>query len=166
MKKIALLLALLMLVLCCVGCGGEEKAQSEQAATGAAATEQQESTSAAEPDIENCPMSEDGKHQYEEELISEATCTVNGLVMHTCVLCQESITQDIPAHGHDGTGASCEEASICTICFEVAEGPWGHESDGGICKNCGIDMMAVPTEPQTTVPAETEEVETTEAAQQ
>jgi len=163
MKRIALLLALLMLMLCCVGCGGDEKTDGEQGTTGAAA--HRETTIAPGDDLEIsevCPEAEDGKHQFEEEVISETTCTDNGVMMYTCLLCMESTTKEIPAPGHDGSGASCEEPSVCAVCWEIAEEAWGHEDEGGVCKRCGIDMSEIPATPQVTVPAETVE-ETVEA---
>ena len=167
MKKIAILLALLMLLGCFAACGNEET--NEETGTAAAAGEQKTNQNVeAEADI--CPESEDGKHQYEEELAAEATCTVPGLMMYTCIACNSSTTAEIPAVGHQGTGASCDEPSVCTVCGEVAEDAWGHVDDGsGICKNCGINMADVPvrtTFPAATEPETTEEVETTAATTQ
>ena len=100
-------------------------------------------------------------------MAGEPNCTQPGLIIATCEHCNFSTTKEIPALGHQGTGASCEEPSICTVCGELAEAPWGHDPEGGICKNCGIDVIETPavqqpTEPETTEP-ETTEPETTEA---
>ena len=172
MKKIALLLALLML-LCCAGCGEkEEAAASGQNATGEA--EQQATTlSPEEAVVDACPKTDGGEHQYEEAVVSEPTCILPGTMMCTCKACGLSITKEIPAHGHAGTGASCDEPSICTICGDVVEEAWGHEDEGGVCKNCGTSMeeiaaRPVPTFPEVTEPEETEgeEIDTTEGTEE
>ena len=159
MKRIiAMLLALLMLF-CCAGCGEKDETAGAETTGAVEQTPEQTNDGILE---DACEVSDSGKHEYEEELISEATCTEAGLMMYTCIACQKSETRDIPALGHQGSGASCEEPSVCAICWEVAEEAWGHQDEGGVCKYCGIDMMEV--KPPVTIPAETEpeEVEATE----
>ena len=161
MKKIALLLALLMIVGCFAACGGdgEKNNATEPAAGGNAAGENGTDAGTAE-DLEFCPSSDEGKHLYSEELAGEPSCELPGLMLYTCTACGYSTSQEIPALGHQGTGASCEEPSICSVCGEVEEDAWGHESENGICKNCGIDIAkaeAAATDPTTeaTTPATT-----------
>lgn len=145
MKKIALLLALLMIVGCFAACGEDSEKNSATdpaAATGGAAGQENTNPEAGEVDLEACPSSDDGKHHYTEEVAGEPSCALPGLVICTCNDCGYSTTREIPALGHQGTGASCEEPSVCIVCGEVAEEAWGHEPDGGVCKNCGIDLVA------------------------
>ena len=139
MKKIALLLALLMIIGCFAACGGdgEKNEETAPAAVGDATGQQQKPDASSGEEEEVCPNSDDGKHHYTEELAGEPTCTQPGLMLYTCNDCEFSISKDIPALGHQGTGASCEEPSICTVCGEVAEDAWGHEPESGICKYCG-----------------------------
>ena len=142
MKKIALLLALLLIIGCFAACGGdgEKNEATEPAANNGGAAVQQQGTQpikSGEEDLEVCPASDDNKHHYKEEVAGEPTCALPGLLICTCTECNFSINQEIPALGHQGTGASCEEPSICTVCGEVAEDAWGHEPESGICKYCG-----------------------------
>lgn len=158
MKKIALVLAVLMLVFGCIGCDKEEKGTETggaAAATGEAASRPSEEIKETNPEL--CEETDDGKHQYEEELVGEPTCVEPGLMMYSCMACGYSTTKEIPASGHQGSGASCEEPSVCTVCWEIAEEAWGHQADGDVCKNCGIFM----TEPEVTIPAEQESTEST-----
>ena len=162
MKKIIALMLALVMLLCCAGCGEKEEAPAADAAT-TVPTEEISPTQSLESLMEEaCEKSDSGKHEIEEELVSEATCTEAGLMMYTCIACMKSETREIPALGHQGSGASCEEPSVCAVCWEVAEEAWGHQDEGGVCKYCGIDMVDV--KPPVTIPAEIEpeEVETTE----
>jgi hypothetical protein len=53
---------------------------------------------------------EDSDHAWDEgEVITEVTCEQNGTVKHTCTLCGETITKEIPA-GH------IYENGVCTRC--------------------------------------------------
>ena len=169
MKKLALLLALLML-LSCTACGKkEESAQAGAATTVPAAVKDTEpskgTVSYQEPDPEKCPATEDLKHQYVEEVAGEPSCTLPGLMMLTCKACNYSTTEEIPALGHQGTGANCDEPSMCTVCGEVAEAAWGHDEEAGICKNCGIDMSQIPVPTLPAVPDVTEPEEEADVAE-
>ena len=54
---------------------------------------------------------EDSDHTWDAgQVITEATCDKNGAVKHTCTLCGESVTREIPA---------------------------GHSYDNGVCTRCG-----------------------------
>ena len=53
---------------------------------------------------------EDSDHAWDEgEVITEVTCEQNGVVKHTCTLCAETVTKEIPA-GHS------YENGVCTRC--------------------------------------------------
>lgn len=45
--------------------------------------------------------SQDCKHSYTDEIITEATCTDPGQMRRTCSKCGESVLEEIPALGHD-----------------------------------------------------------------
>lgn len=50
---------------------------------------------------------EDSDHIWDEgEVITEVTCEQNGVVKHTCTLCAETITKEIPA-GHSYENGAC-----------------------------------------------------------
>jgi hypothetical protein len=167
MKKLALLLALLMIVGCFAACGGDSEKNQETnpaAATGGAANQPTATNNAGVADPELCPDSADGKHQYTEEVAGEPSCTLPGLMMYTCSACQFSTTKEIPALGHQGTGASCIEPSICTVCGEIAEEAWGHDLESGICKNCGDEVTENGEEKPTEEVEEEVDVEATEEA--
>jgi len=143
MKKLALLLALLMIVGCFAACGGDSETNgtTDPAAVGGNAAGENGDGTGGEIDLEECPSSDEGKHQYTEEIAGEPSCQLPGLMLYTCAACGYSTSQEIAPLGHQGTGASCEEPSICSVCGEVAEEAWGHESENGICKNCGIALV-------------------------
>ncbi len=50
-------------------------------------------------------------HRYQEEIL-EATCTEDGKVTYTCILCGDSYEEEIPAAGHVTTQVT--EAATCT----------------------------------------------------
>lgn len=168
MKKLALLLALLMIVGCFAACGGDSKkpTATEPAANngGAAAQQQKPNGGSGEEDVESCPNSADGKHQFKEEVAGEPDCTQPGLIIATCEYCNFSTNKEIPALGHQGTGASCLEPSICTVCGEIAEEAWGHDFESGICKNCGEEFTENGEEKPTEEVEEEVDVEATEEA--
>lgn len=132
MKKIALLMALLMLVLSLAACGGEKNDPENTAGTG----------SGSETTTGTVPTGSEGtcEHQYEQEVLSEASCDKAGVLRYVCTLCEYSYDEGIAALGHDGSGASCLEPSTCANCGEVVEEAWGHKDENGICANCGISM--------------------------
>ena len=166
MKKIALLMALLLLVFGLCACTGETTDQTAPS-----------DTVSGDPTVEETPGAvADDEHRYVEEILVEPDCTTNGSKRLKCEDCDKEYTEEIPALGHEGTGASCTEPSVCTRCGEVAEDAWGHVDENGVCKNCGINMSEagdVPSAaPEVTVPAEDEDEElpeeteaTTEAAE-
>ena len=45
--------------------------------------------------------SQDCKHSYTDEIVTEATCTDPGQMRRTCSKCGESVLEEIPALGHD-----------------------------------------------------------------
>lgn len=161
MKKIALLMALLMLALSLAACGGKQVDEPKQT-TAAVGSENGEAsvpeetgvgaevegeTGSTEATVTNC------EHKYEEETVKDANCQEKGTVKYTCSLCQYSYTEDTATTSHEGTGASCTEASICTHCGDVVEEAWGHTDENGVCKNCGISL----TGEETTEPVVAEE---------
>lgn len=171
MKKIALLMAVLMLVFSFAACGGKgegtpEATKGNNENGGSSAVAGTEGTAPVEETREPC------EHQYEQEVMEEASCIKAGVMQYICTQCEASYTEEIPALGHDGSGASCVEISVCANCDQVIEEAWGHE-DGdtdGLCDQCGIDMTKVSTGTEVTQPQETPEAtegeESTEATEE
>ena len=168
MKKIALLMAVLMLVFSLAACGGEsaktpEGNQENNSGSSSESGETTANTVNTDPAIETADACE---HQYEQEVLEEASCTKAGVMQYVCSVCTHSYTEQISATGHDGSGASCVEVSTCANCGEVVEAAWGHEAEGdeGLCKHCGIDMTKVPASGNSGNTQATEATEATEAA--
>jgi len=80
------------------------------------------------------------EHEFEENVIVEATCTLNGSIEYICSTCGKTYSETIPATGHTPTGeriysaVTCTEAGeyymLCSVCGEVCESgtvsPLGH----------------------------------------
>ena len=57
-------------------------------------------------------------HTYEAKVETEATCTEDGVMVHTCTVCGDSYTETIEATGHsyvDGTCEHCGEPKPVTL---------------------------------------------------
>ena len=92
-------------------------------------------------------------HTYGETVvIEEASCLRNGKQESVCADCGETVTERIPALGHDrvyepAIEATCETSGrtgrvVCDRCGMVLEEgetipPLGHEIEGDECINCG-----------------------------
>ena len=92
-------------------------------------------------------------HTYGETVvIEEASCLRNGKQESVCKDCGETVTEKIPALGHDrvyepAIEATCETSGrtgrvVCDRCGMVLEEgetipPLGHEIEGDECINCG-----------------------------
>ena len=92
-------------------------------------------------------------HTYGETVvIEEASCLRDGKQESVCVDCGETVTERIPALGHDrvyepAIEATCETSGrtgrvVCDRCGMVLEEgetipPLGHEIEGDECINCG-----------------------------
>ena len=92
-------------------------------------------------------------HTYGETVvIEEASCLRDGKQESVCVDCGETVTENIPALGHDrvyepAIEATCETSGrtgrvVCDRCGMVLEEgetipPLGHEIEGDECINCG-----------------------------
>ncbi len=91
--------------------------------------------------------------------ITDATCTENGMVVHTCLRCRyEYIESETAAAGHDMTDASCTAPSTCLVCGHTQGEALGHTevvdegveaqceteglSDGSHCSVCGEVIKA------------------------
>lgn len=72
-----------------------------------------------------------GDHSYQEVVLKEATCTINGILQTTCLICGESKATSIPALGHSYSEwnvlleATCTENGLqnkeCSTCHHVVE---------------------------------------------
>ena len=74
-------------------------------------------------------LREAGEHSYKSEVISEADCTTDGEIKHTCESCGDTYTETVPALGHEevtdeGKDATCTETGLtegshCGRCEKV-----------------------------------------------
>ncbi len=70
-------------------------------------------------------------HNYESEVTTAPTCTIDGVKTYTCTICGDSYTERIPATGHTSkivtVPATCTvagmEYSVCEICGETLGTP-------------------------------------------
>ncbi len=58
------------------------------------------------------------EHEWSRSVTTEASCTENGRMTSTCLVCGEVVTEDIPALGHDETNAIWEETEGATCITE------------------------------------------------
>lgn len=133
-RTIAIITVLLIFVLSLSACK-EEKVDP------VATTEATVVTTEAETVIDPATC----EHNFASQQIEDPSCTVSGLILYLCLECGYEYTEEIPAYGHDGSGASCTEAAICGNCGEVAEPPFGHSIVQGICQNCGVVLIPEET---------------------
>lgn len=115
----------------------------------------------------NISSGDECSHQsYTGSWITKATCTTNGQVQYTCLGCDHSYTENVPAPGHelvDGVCIYCDaevgcvhsyENGVCTVCGEAckhdfARGVWVTQptctEDGRksyTCQACGYVKYA------------------------
>ena len=131
MKKIALLTAFLMLAFSLTACGGQPVETQDATVTDFTTEATQKETN-----VESLAQ----EHDWVSERIEEPDCTQTGLLLYTCLNCDENYTEIIPACGHIGTGATCTEPSVCINCGLVIEEAWKHSGRGDICDGCGIPL--------------------------
>lgn len=102
--------------------------------------------------VEQEEISAKGHTYGETVVIEEASCLSDGKQESVCVDCGETVTEKIPALGHDpvsvpGVEPTCETPGrtgrvVCDRCgYPIEEGeilpPLGHEIEGDECINCG-----------------------------
>ena len=65
-------------------------------------------------------------HSYDSStIIRAATCTENGIISYTCKECGETVTEELPAIGHDYESTSSDDGTttrVCSRCGEVSSG--------------------------------------------
>jgi len=65
-------------------------------------------------------------HSYDSStIIRAATCTENGIISYTCKECGETVTEKLPAIGHDYESTSSDDGTttrVCSRCGEVSSG--------------------------------------------
>ena len=76
------------------------------------------------------------EHRYDTgEILEEATCTAEGKIRYTCIVCGESYEETIPAFGHEYDAGTVTESATC-----AAEGKKEYT-----CVNCGnVVEEAIP----------------------
>ena len=87
------------------------------------------------------PTAATGVHTYVEVSVEkEATCTEDGTKVLMCKTCGATVTETIPAKGHNVTewtvdGSNC--SGTCAECGEVVTRP-ATDSDYTVCDRCGL----------------------------
>ena len=70
------------------------------------------------------------------EIISEPTCTEDGLAICHCLYCKKEVEKVLEKTEHAIIDATCEKASYCSVCNEVFGEPLDHQEKEGHCINC------------------------------
>ncbi len=70
------------------------------------------------------------------EIVSEPTCTEEGLETCHCLYCKKQVERVLPKNEHTMVNATCEKASYCSVCYEVFGEPLEHQEKEGYCINC------------------------------
>ena len=104
------------------------------------------------------------KHTFSSEVVTDPTCTTNGLTVHSCMSCDFTYDEVIPAYGQHHAGNPTEENRVeptcvdgsydrvvnCTVCGTELErestviptDATGHFVVGGACINCGLPQSS------------------------
>ena len=84
------------------------------------------------PDTPTC------EHTNQTTTTVDATCTEAGSITVTCDDCGKTVSSEtIPALGHTGGTATCEEKARCTRCTELYGNLASHNYVDGACSTCG-----------------------------
>ena len=65
-------------------------------------------------------------HDYTETIISELSCTTNGVTQTSCNRCNDTKQKVIESEGHIFTAATCEAPATCTKCGATEGEALGH----------------------------------------
>ena len=101
-------------------------------------------------------------HSWDQgRLVSDASCTGEGVMEYHCVRCRAHRLEGDPAKGHKpGPAATCTEPQLCTACGAVLQKPLGHHHQAVVtaptctemgfttytCDRCGDSYVADYTE--------------------
>ncbi len=70
------------------------------------------------------------EHNNQENIITSATCTTDGLIKTLCTVCGKEEEVSIPKLEHTpGTEATCLTAQICTVCSTELKAALGHTEE-------------------------------------
>ena len=110
----------------------------------------------------------DGEHTFVTEEVKSATCSSAGTLLHTCTECGKTVTESIPAFGHDYVSTETVQPT-CTkdgyILYECLRDGCretkkqtiaspGHELVGNACTKCDYRVPVVHTHSYTTTTVE------------
>ena len=81
-------------------------------------------------------------HEWDEgSVVTDSSCTAEGVIQHTCLNCDEKMIIASDATGHTpGIEATCTEPQICEVCETVLELPTGHNYESEIVNPTCVSM--------------------------
>jgi hypothetical protein len=122
------LTALVVLLSACLwgvtGCGGNGDAAKETTSCGTTTADTTDAITTEAPETA-CP------HSYSEASFTAATCVKDGSRVSVCALCQDTVTEAIPAIGH-----RYESNTVLATWTEDGEVV-------SVCQNCGADKRQI-----------------------
>lgn len=90
-------------------------------------------------EIQSVTVPKSASHNYTSRVETEATCTVDGKRVFTCVDCNNSYTETVMA-AHSWRDATCTTPKKCSECGITVGSALGHTTTNGTCTRCNTNI--------------------------